>query len=86
METTCRNRHRRKTVLHRKCKNKYDKSELSARISDRDVSLAKPRIKVEDNVNNNANDVLRDAEHTLYQGVLFSQNVNRIHETRLIVI
>lgn len=66
METTCTSCHRRKTVLHRRCKNKYDKSELSASISKRDVSLGKTRIKGEDNINDNANDVLGEAEYTVY--------------------
>jgi hypothetical protein len=86
METTCTSRHRRKTVLHKRSKTQYDKSELIACISYRDVSLGKPRINGEDNINDNANDVLGDAEYTLYQGVLYSQNVIRFKETRVIVI
>jgi len=86
METTCTSRHRRKTVFHRRSKNTYDNSELSACISNRNLSLGKPRINGEDNINNNANDVLGDAEHRIYQGVLYSLNVIRFQETRVKVI
>lgn len=84
METTCRSRHRRKTVFHRRSKNKYDTSELSACIPNRDVSLGVPKIKGEDNINDNAN--VSVTQNTIYQGVLYSQNVIRFHETRVIVI
>jgi hypothetical protein len=48
METTCTSRHRRKTILHRRSKNKYDNSELIACTWNRDVSLGKPEINGED--------------------------------------
>jgi hypothetical protein len=86
METTCTSRHRRKTALHRRSKNKYDKTELSACISNQDVTFGKPRTNGEDNINDNATDVLGEAEYTLYQGVLYSQNVTRFQETPVIVM
>jgi len=79
METTCTSRHRRKTVLHRRNKNTHDNSaELNVCISNRDLLLGKPRINGEENINDNANDVLGDAEHTLYQGVLYSSKCHSV--------